>query len=193
MEVRAQYLTHFEGGLSVGPRNLGLLFTYKTFQNLDIVIGCEAQRYGNFGYNLKIRVYPWKDFTRTVFIRGTPYFGVGYKSFNSSRYNYEDSRNFVPSFYVPSHEDIICEVGYRYNLNFSGIERIYSRGRSSIHQDFSVGITYSKTLNDALPTIIRGEDVDGKLQKINNFLAGGIGMHLIFHFSVRHRPKVEHD
>jgi hypothetical protein len=169
-----QKVSRFEPCINLGIRNNGIMFSYSIFQALDIHTGIKIVRFNNFGIFTGFKIYPLKKFKNIPLYGGTPFLGMSYNYIFSSKYNKEDSRKYVNSFYVPSNNSIIAEIGYRFNHK---PEKMFKKFNSAL--GLGLSLLYQKNLDfNYKSSLILGAYIDEQGNKINNFMKGGIGFNL---------------
>jgi hypothetical protein len=164
----------FEPCVNFGFRNNGIMANYRLLQVLDINTGIKMSRYNNLGIYSGIKIYPLQKFKNMPFYKGSPFVGISYNYYNKAKFNEEDSRKAVNSFYVPSSNSIIAELGYRYNYK---PEKMFKHANTGL--GLGLSFLYEKNIDtDYMTKITLGTDIDGQVNKINTFMKGGIGFTL---------------
>jgi hypothetical protein len=168
--------------VNLGERKTGLGFSYGIASHTDVLFNLNLSRYFSIGAEVQLKAYLFPHIAGEKIRFGTPFLSIGYEYIPGAKFNKEDSRRFVNSYYVPDNQYISGEIGYR----FYGKSKKDAAGLTIRNADVSISLLYYWGLQKNYSAYVRsGSDVEGQVNKINRFMDGGLGGAATFHIPLK--------
>jgi len=109
-----QKISNADINVNLGARKTGLGFSYGIASHTDVLFNLNLSRYFSIGAEVQLKTYLFSNKTGEAIRFGTPFLAIGYEYINGAKFNKEDSRRFVNSYYIPDNRYISGELGYRF-------------------------------------------------------------------------------